>query len=274
MRLMTNLYAVIGNPITHSRSPLIHSAFARALGEDLEYIAIDCPRGEFVGAVEAFRARGGRGLNVTAPFKVEAFVLADRRSERAEIAGAANTLKFDGKLVVADNFDGIGLVRDLTHNLGIPIAGRRILVMGAGGAARGILQPIVDEHPAHVMLVNRSPARAKEIADALRRTGPVRIGGYDSLRQGPYDLVINATSASMSGELPPISASVFTAGGAAYDLAYGLGLTPFLRLARTSGATRVVDGLGMLVEQAAEAFAWWRGVRPDTRAMMTGSQLR
>jgi shikimate dehydrogenase len=264
---VTDRYAVIGNPIRHSKSPAIHLAFARDVGEDLEYAIIESPRDGFLDAVRPLREAGGRGLNVTAPFKMEAFALADQRSERAVVAGSANTLRFDGEQILADNFDGVGLVRDLRVNLGSEIEGRRLLVLGAGGAARGLLHPLVAEHPAELVIANRSVSRAREVA-GLVRGAHVRGGGYDEIGDRAFDLVINATSASMEGALPPLPASAFAARSIAYELAYGIGLTPFLRLGRTAGAERIVDGVGMLVEQAAEAFAWWRGIRPDTRAMI------
>ena len=265
---MTDRYAVIGNPIRHSKSPEIHRAFAREAGEDMEYALIECPPDGFNDAVRTFREGGGRGLNVTAPFKLEAFRLAERRSERAEIAGSVNTLRFDGRTVLADNFDGVGLVRDLLENLGQPIVGTRVLVLGAGGAARGLLQPLVEQDPTEIVIANRSPQKAREVAELVRAGQLVRGGGYDEVGTDGFELVINATSASIDGALPPIAATSFAPGSVAYELAYGLGVTPFLALARTAGAGRIVDGVGMLVEQAAEAFAWWRGSRPDTRAMI------
>ena len=265
---MTDRYAVMGNPIRHSMSPEIHRAFAREAGDDIEYTAIECPRDGFTDAVRTFREAGGRGLNVTAPFKLEAFRLAERRSERAEIAGSVNTLRLDGPMVLADNFDGVGLIRDLQVNLGYPIGGTRILLLGAGGAAHGLLQPLVDQRPTELVIANRSPERARDLAKLAGREKPVRGGGYDEIGDGTFELVINATSASMEGALPPLAATSFANGGIAYELAYGLGETPFLALARSAGAGRIVDGVGMLVEQAAEAFAWWRGYRPGTRAMI------
>ena len=268
-RSVTDHYAVIGNPIRHSKSPEIHRAFASAAEVDLEYTTIEAPPGGFLDAVRSFRELGGLGLNVTAPFKLEAYTLADHRSERAEAAGSVNTLKFDGGAVRADNFDGIGLVRDVEVNLGYQIAGRRLLLLGAGGAARGIVHPLRERAPAELVIANRDPSRARAVADRLPAGTPVRAGGYDIIGDAGFDLVINATSASMRGELPPAASSIFRADGLAYDLAYGLGMTPFLALARSAGVQRVADGVGMLVEQAAESFAWWRGIRPDTRAMIS-----
>jgi len=265
---VTDSYAVIGNPIAHSKSPQIHHAFARQLGDDLEYTIIECPPDGFLDAVSKFRSHGGRGMNVTTPFKLEAFALADELSDRAESAGSVNTLRFDSDAVVADNFDGVGFVRDVTVNLGMGISARRVLVLGAGGAARGLRGPIADEGPSELLVVNRSLDKARQVVDGVEAGALLRVGGYDDLRGEAFDLVVNATSASMHGELPPVTVSTFRPGGVAYDLAYGLGLTPFLELARSAGVARVVDGVGMLVEQAAEAFAWWRGTRPETRAMI------
>lgn len=265
--LVTDRYAVIGNPIGHSKSPQIHDAFARATGEDIAYEAIEGAPGAFARIASAFRAAGGRGMNVTAPFKLDAFAFADERSERATLAGAANTLSFTASGVLADNFDGIALVRDLRDNLDCRLEGARILVLGAGGAARGLLRPLVDARPAEVMIVNRTVPRARDVAGRVPGD-VVRHGGYDEIGPDAFDVVVNATSASVHGELPPIPRTVFAAGGTAYDLAYGIGLTPFLALARETGVRRLADGVGMLVEQAAESFAWWRGVRPDTRAII------
>ncbi len=260
---MSDRYAVIGNPIAHSKSPLIHGSFARATGQQLEYIAIEGPLEGFADVVRAFRDAGGRGMNVTAPFKLEAFELADERSGRAQLAGAANALKFEAGRIVADNFDGIALVNDIQRNLGLPITGKRVLLLGAGGAAHGALLPLLEQRPAELVIANRTVARAQELARELARHGRVRGGGYADIGAESFDVVINATSASQNGELPPVPPSVFKPGGLAYELVYGKGLTPFLRLARDAGVKRLADGVGMLVEQAAESFAWWRGVRPD-----------
>ena len=265
---MTDRYAVVGNPVLHSKSPQIHQAFARAAGDDLEYTTIEAPPDGFLQAVRAFREGGGLGLNVTAPFKLEAYALADRLSKRAEAAGSVNTLKFHGAVVEADNFDGIGLVRDIEDNLGYSIAGRRLLLLGAGGAARGIVHPLTARGPAVLVIANRAPARAREVAARLGDDLHVRAVGYDVIGDEEFDLVVNATSASMRGELPPAGSTIFRPDGLAYELAYGLGTTPFLALARAAGVQRLADGVGMLVEQAAESFAWWRGIRPDTRTII------
>lgn len=264
---MTDRYAVIGNPIAHSKSPLIHGSFARATGQDMEYTALLAPVDGFAGAVDAFRASGGRGLNITAPFKLDAFAYASERSQRAQLAGAANAMKFEGGQVLAENFDGVGLVRDVVHNLGRPLRGQRVLLLGAGGAARGALLPFLAEQPAQLVIANRTVEKAQELAEiavAAGNGGAVRGCGYAALAGAQFDIVFNATSASLRAELPAVPATVFAAGALAYELAYGKGLTPFLRLAQGAGVAQLADGVGMLAEQAAEAFAWWRGVRPGT----------
>ena len=265
---MTDRYAVIGNPIAQSKSPLIHGMFAEATGQDMEYTKLEAPVGGFAGAIDAFRAAGGRGLNVTAPFKLDAFAYATERSQGAELAGAVNAMKFDGERVLAENFDGIGLVRDVTANLGCPMQGKRVLLLGAGGAARGALLPFLEQKPALLVIANRTVAKAEALAAQVAGQGTVKGVGYPDLAGQQFDVVFNATSASLYAELPPVPESVFAPGCMAYELAYGKGLTPFLKLAQRAGVTRLADGVGMLAEQAAEAFAWWRGVRPDTRAVI------
>ena len=267
---MTDLYAVIGNPIHQSKSPLIHGMFAQATGQDMQYTAIEGPLDGFAGAVDAFRAAGGLGLNITTPFKLDAFAYATERSERAELAGAANAMKFDGDRVLAENFDGVGLVRDVVHNLNCPLKGKRVLLLGAGGAARGALLPFLAQEPAELVIANRSLDKAQELVRIAEASGagPVRGCTYADLAGQAFDVVFNATSASLHAELPPVPASVFAPGCLAYELAYGKGLTPFLRFAQDAGVQQLADGVGMLAEQAAEAFEWWRGVRPDTRAVI------
>lgn len=261
-------YAVIGNPIAQSKSPLIHGMFAQASGQHMEYSKIEGTVGAFAADVDAFRARGGRGLNITAPFKLDAFVYATEHSERAKLAGAVNAMKFDGARVQAENFDGVGLVRDVTHNLGCAMKGKRVLFLGAGGAARGALLPFLDQSPAELVIANRSLDKALELAAIGSARGVVRSCGYSDLDGQTFDLVFNGTSASLRAELPPVPASVFVNCSLAYELAYGKGLTPFLRLAHNAGVKRLADGVGMLAEQAAEAFLWWRGLRPDTHAVI------
>ncbi|WP_104657799.1 shikimate dehydrogenase [Ralstonia insidiosa] len=269
---MTDHYAVIGNPISHTKSPLIHGLFAQAAQQDMQYTAIEGPTAPdtaFANAVRAFAADGGKGMNVTAPFKLKAFAMADERSESATLAGAANALKFEGGRILAENFDGIGLVRDIAINLARPMAGKRVLLLGAGGAARGALLPFLAAGPAQLVIANRDVAKARALADQVAGRGPIVACGYADLEaMGRFDLVVNATSASLTSDLPPVPPSIFQPDGLAYELAYGKRLTPFLRLARNAGVCNIADGVGMLVEQAAEAFVWWRGVRPDTRPVI------
>lgn len=263
---MTDRYAVIGHPVSHSKSPWIHAAFARATQQRIEYTRIESPLDRFAATVGAFRAGGGRGANVTLPFKSEAFALCGERvSARARAAQAVNTLLFEGDEVRGDNTDGVGLVNDL-RNLGRPVAARDVLLMGAGGAAQGVLGPLLAENPASLVIANRSADKARALAARFGAQGL----GYDGLQGRQFDLVINATSAGLSGDAPAITAAVFREGALAYDMVYGRD-TPFLAMARAAGAaTR--DGSGMLVEQAAEAFFLWRGVRPDTAVVL--AQLR
>lgn len=262
-------YAVIGHPIGHSKSPLIHSAFAQATGQALVYTAIESPLDGFAATVDTFRAASGKGVNVTVPFKLEAFAYADECSPQARAAGAANALKFEHDRCLAENFDGIGLVRDITHNLGQAVAGRRVLLVGAGGASRGAILPLLEQGPARLFVANRTAGKAQELVQSFIAQGAASAqlegGGYTDLTpHDRFDIIINATSASLSAELPPLPAHLFMSDGLAYDMVYGKGLTPFLRLAQQAHVRHVADGVGMLVEQAAEAFAWWRGVRPET----------
>lgn len=258
---MTDRYAVVGNPVAHSKSPLIHAEFARQTGQDMVYEHLLAPLNGFVDTVQAFRQSGGKGLNVTVPFKEQAFQYAVRKTLRAEAAGAVNTLKFDEGGALGDNTDGAGLVRDLTDNLHQAIAGKCILLMGAGGAARGVISPLLAEHPATLVLANRTVDKAQQLADIFGQG--MRASSYEALAGQGFDLVINATSASLKGELPPLPDDLLNAGALAYDMMYGAE-TPFMVWARQHGAARVTDGLGMLAEQAAESFYLWRGIRPDT----------
>ncbi|HOV19144.1 shikimate dehydrogenase [Ottowia sp.] len=271
---MTDRYAVIGHPVAHSKSPLIHGLFAQATGQDMHYGLIDAgpAPGAFAGALAAFRAAGGRGMNVTLPFKLEALAAADVASADARLAGAANALRFEGDRVEAQNFDGLGLVRDIEVNMGLPLAGRHVLLLGAGGATRGALLPLARAGAARIHIANRTAAKADALAAELAphmRDCALSGGGLDTLVPGEvFDVVLNATSASLDGDTLPVPASAFAPGALAYEMMYGQGLTPFLNLAKAAGCARLADGVGMLVEQAAEAFAWWRGVRPDTRAVL------
>ncbi|MCE9663383.1 shikimate dehydrogenase [Halomonas sp. M5N1S17] len=259
---MTDRYCVFGNPIAHSKSPMIHAAFAEQTGEDIDYTAIEAPLDDFAGAWRRFTAEGGRGANVTVPFKEQAFSLCDTLSERARRAGAVNTLLLgkDG-LTYGDTTDGVGLVRDLEHH-GVSLAGARILVLGAGGAVRGVLEPLLAAGPASVLVANRTAAKATALAADFQDLGAIQGSGFEAVT-GQFDLVVNGTSASLAGELPPLPATLFAPGATAYDMMYGTEPTVFLRWASGLGAMPV-DGLGMLVEQAAESFYQWRGKRPLT----------
>lgn len=263
---MTDRYAVIGNPIAHSKSPLIHGTFAAATGQDMTYERILAEPGGFAAAVDVLRAEGWRGLNITTPFKLDAFAYATEASERARAAGAVNAMKFEGERVLAENFDGVGVVIDIEANLGLRLRGRRVLLLGAGGAARGALGPLLGAGPAELVLSNRRAEASAELAATAPGARGLGVASPAELaRMGAFELVLNATSASLRGECPDVPASAFGPGTLAYEMVYGRGLVPFLKLARDAGAGRIADGVGMLVEQAAEAFAWWRGVRPDTR---------
>jgi len=263
---MPDQYAVIGNPVAHSKSPQIHAEFARQTGQELTYERLLAPTDHFKATVETFIARGGLGVNVTLPFKGEAFDLATRLSERARAAQAVNTLKFEGNTIFGDNTDGAGLVNDLAHNLGRAIAGQRVLLLGAGGAARGVIKPLLEQQPAYLTLANRTPGKARDLAQSL--DGRVEFVSYAALTGMQFDIVINATSASLTGALPPLPPGVFAHGALAYDMMYGMRETPFLAFARSDGAAALADGLGMLVEQAAESFLIWRGLRPDTALVL------
>ncbi|MAM63388.1 shikimate dehydrogenase [Maritimibacter sp. UBA3975] len=267
---MTDRYAVFGHPIGHSKSPFIQGEFARQFGEDMTYEAIEAPLDGFAGALRAFIDTGGIGANVTVPFKLEAFELADHSKDAARICGASNTLRIVGGQIEADNTDGVGLVRDITENLGIPLSGARVLFAGAGGATRGAVAPFLATG-ADVTIANRSVGKATAIVDLLGDRGPLRAVSYDDLT-GFYDIVLNATTLSLTGDAPPLRPSVFEGARLAYDLVYGKGLTPFLAQAEARGA-QVADGVGMLVEQAAEAFTWWRGKRPDTAPVIEAMMI-
>ncbi len=260
----------MGHPIAHSKSPFIHAAFAAQTGERLRYEAICVEPGTFAEAVTAFQDAGGRGLNVTLPFKEEAFAIADTASERARLAGAANTLCFDaaGKRQ-ADNTDGVGLVRDLRDNHGIALHGLRVLLLGAGGAARGVVAPLLAANPRSLVIANRTHERAVALARRFQPVGPVSALALGAVEGHEFDLLINATSASLQDQVPDISVSAVAEGGCCYDLMYAAGPTPFMCWARDSAGDRNVDGAGMLVEQAAEAFFLWRGVRPRTGEVIT-----
>ena len=261
-------YVVFGNPIGHSKSPLIHHLFAEQTGEALDYNTLLAPLEDFTGCAREFFLQG-RGANVTVPFKEEAYRLANALTERAQRAGAVNTLSklADGSLL-GDNTDGAGLVRDLTVNAGLSLAGKRILLLGAGGAVRGALEPLLAQQPASLVIANRTVEKAERLAELFDDLGPVSASGFDWLSE-PVDLIINATSASLSGDVPPIAGSLIEPGKTfCYDMMYAKEPTAFCRWATEHGAAVAMDGLGMLVEQAAEAFYLWRGVRPDSAPVL------
>jgi shikimate dehydrogenase len=266
----TDEYAVMGNPVAHSKSPLIHSAFARQTGQRIHYSAIQVDPGGFPQAVGNFFANGGKGLNVTVPFKQEAWQLADSLSDRAELAGAVNTLLMQNERLFGDNTDGVGLLRDLNNNLKIKLKDKRMLIIGAGGAARGVLQPLIHAKPRTLVIANRTPDKARELAGVFttyagdRYAANIQGCGFDDLDGQQYDIVINATSASLKGDLPPIPKDVFAEGALCYDMMYGAEPTIFLQWAQQCGVIQLSDGLGMLVEQAAISFHLWRGVLPET----------
>ncbi|MBI4985284.1 MAG: shikimate dehydrogenase [Rhodocyclales bacterium] len=268
-------YAVFGNPIAHSQSPRIHALFARQTGQNMSYEALLAPLDGFAATVGAFAAHGGRGANVTVPFKEEAFRLATRRTERAAAAGAVNTLSFAGGDILGDNTDGAGLVRDLKANLGCDVKGRRVLLLGAGGAARGAVLPLLQEGPAELFIANRTAEKAARLAvefAARAGAGPQpEGGGYAELGGRRFDLVINATAAGLAAAALPLPPGVFAAQCVVYEMLYGRD-TPFMAQARAGGAARIAAGLGMLVEQAAEAFYVWRGLRPATGPVLLALQ--
>jgi shikimate dehydrogenase len=262
-------YAVMGNPVAHSKSPRIHALFAHQFKHLIEYTAIQVDDGGFAQAVQQFRANGGSGLNITVPFKQEAYKLADHLSERAKTAQAVNTLRFepDGRLF-GDNTDGAGLVHDLEKNLGVHLKDKRLLVLGAGGAVRGVLQPLLHRHPALIVIANRTVSKARDLAEEFAHYGKVEASGFNELKGKHFDIVINGTAASLKGEIPPLPDNLFTTHALAYDMMYGEKSKPFLDWAAVHGAAQLVDGLGMLVEQAAESYLIWQGVRPETQPVI------
>ncbi|MEW7976636.1 MAG: shikimate dehydrogenase [Candidatus Sedimenticola endophacoides] len=266
---MTDRYAVIGNPIEHSKSPLIHGAFARQTGQEIHYAKLLGGLERFEREVRDFLNSGGRGLNVTVPFKEQAWRLADERTPRAETAGAVNTLILlpDGRLL-GDNTDGIGLVRDLTENHGVELRGRDLLLLGAGGASRGVLRPLLEQQPARLTIANRTAAKARALAAKVTGMGEVAGCGLDELAGRRFDVVINGTASGLSGEVPAIPEDCLVPGGVTYDMMYASQPTAFVHWGRSHGASQALDGLGMLVEQAAESFLLWRGVRPATAGVI------
>jgi shikimate dehydrogenase len=262
-------YAVFGNPIKHSRSPQIHTLFAEQTHQDISYRAFQVELGKFSEAAKNFFDNGGKGLNITVPFKLDAFEYADQISDRARRAGAINTLALqeDGS-VYGDNTDGVGLVRDLTENLAWDLSNKRVLVLGAGGAVRGILEPLINKKPRHLLIANRTVSKARELTNDFSDLADVRACSFEALSGNQFDLIINGTSAGHSGEMPHLPTHLLTDEGCCYDMTYGTEPTLFMRWAAANAAWAIVDGVGMLVEQAAESFCIWRGKRPQTRPVI------
>jgi shikimate dehydrogenase len=263
---MTDKYAVFGNPIEHSKSPDIHRQFAEQTGQDLSYSKQLVAEDGFEAAANEFFANGGKGLNITVPFKQDAYAYVARTTPRARRAGAVNTLSLEADgTILGDTTDGVGLVGDIVHNLGWEIRHKKVLILGAGGAVRGVLEPLLEQQPQHVVIANRTVDKALQLAKGFAEFGYLLGCGFDMLGEQQFDLVINGTSASLQGDLPPLPDSLIDpdAGTACYDMLYGAEPTPFMQWAAERGAL-VSDGLGMLVGQAAESFGLWRGVRPET----------
>ncbi|MEE3880504.1 shikimate dehydrogenase [Vibrio sp. YYF0003] len=267
MTQQVDRYAVFGNPIGHSKSPFIHTLFARQTNQSLTYTAECAPVDGFIEAVNVFFAEGGKGCNVTLPFKEQAYQFATRLTERAQLAGAVNTLKkLDDGEIIGDNTDGAGLVQDLLQHQ-VVLEGARILIIGAGGASRGVILPLLEQRPASLTVTNRTFSKAKELAALFSDYGPVAAKEMNSITQ-EYDVVINSTSASLSGELPEISSAIFAPNSTSYDMMYGGGDTKFNQWAKEHGAAQAYDGLGMLVGQASESFMLWRGLRPGAKQIL------
>lgn len=269
-----DLYAVMGNPINHSKSPQIHTAFALQTGQKLEYSAIHVDVGGFAQAVSHFQGHGGKGLNVTVPFKLDAWKLSDSLTERADRAGAVNTLILadDGK-IEGDNTDGVGLVNDIIDHLGWSIEQKKVLILGAGGASRGVIGPILDKKPYSLTIANRTAVKGSELASLFLDMKSAEIheingGGYDNLNGKQFDLVINATAASLQGEVPPLPDDIVSPDGCCYDMMYAARPTAFMEWAYQHGVSNISDGLGMLVGQAAESFNVWRGVKPEIKPVI------
>ncbi len=262
-------YAVLGNPVKHSKSPYIHSAFAAQCRQVMQYRAVKVELGDFERAAGQFFKDGGKGLNITLPFKSEAYSFAHKLTRRAEMAGAVNTLVVDDEgQILGDNTDGIGLVKDMIANLGWMIGGSRVLVLGAGGAVCGVLEPLLRENPESLLVVNRTAGKAMKLVERFTHVGALEGGGYELLAGRQFDIVINGTSASLAGELPPLGDNLLSDKGRCYDMMYGAEPTVFMRWAAEHTAWAIADGLGMLVEQAAESFYIWRHMRPETRVVI------
>ncbi|RJX33743.1 MAG: shikimate dehydrogenase [Oxalobacter sp.] len=261
-------YAVIGNPITHSKSPEIHARFAAQTGQNLTYERLLSPLDGFTNTVKTFIAQGGKGANVTVPFKLEAFEMATTLTDRARIAGAVNTLRFDGNTILGDNTDGLGLVNDIVQHAGLALKNKRLLLLGAGGAVRGVIQPLLDQKPAALVIANRTVSKAVELAQifSVASNDSLSTSAFHDLRT-PFDIIINGTSAGLTDEMPNVPSAIFSKRSLAYDMVYGKQPTRFMQFALSHGA-QARDGLGMLVEQAAESFFVWRGVRPETASVL------
>lgn len=275
---MNDPYAVIGNPIAHSKSPQIHAAFALQTSQAVVYTRMFCEIGAFAHTVQAFRTAGGKGLNITVPFKHEAFALATQRTPRAELAGAVNVLTFTADGIMGDNTDGAGLMRDITVNLGCTLREKKLLLLGAGGASFGVAGPLIGESPCVLVIANRTLSKAEALVQRFSNSAmqcKISASPYAALAGKKFDVVINATAAGLSGSMPELPENIFAPGALAYDLVYGK-TTPFMQFAQACGAPgmRIVDGLGMLVEQAAESFLIWRGVRPLTGPVMAALRTR
>jgi len=274
MNSVLDRYGVVGHPVSHSLSPFIHGMFARETGQAMSYRPFDVGPAEFAAWVHTFFEEGGSGLNVTLPHKIAAVEIADELTERAAHAAAVNTLVAQDGRLLADNTDGAGLVRDLCDNLGVVITNRRVLIIGAGGATRGILGPILGLAPAEVVIANRTPERAAALAAACSDLGPTQGVAFEYIEPARFDLIINATSASLSGDIPPIPQEAIGPDSVCYDLAYGRSASAFVQWALRAGCARAEQGLGMLVEQAAESFRLWRGVRPSTAQVLAALKER
>jgi len=261
---MTDHYAVIGNPINHSKSPLIHTEFAKQTQQDLDYIAREMPLDDLEAGLKQLQAEGFKGINITVPFKEIAWQLVENKTEHAQRAGAINTLVFnDDGSYFGDNTDGIGLCRDLTDNNNVTLKGKRILLLGAGGAARGVIEPLLSYSPQELVIANRTTSKADDLAELFNDFGTISACGFETIT-GKFDVVINATSASLQGEVPPIPDTLLNDDACCYDMMYSNTDTAFITWAKQHGAAKTIDGLGMLIEQAAEAFRIWRGVKPET----------
>jgi len=262
-------YAVIGNPIGHSKSPNIHRQFAKQTKQNLEYTAQCAPLDDFAAYMDKFFSNGGKGANITVPFKLEAMAYASRLTPRAERAGAVNTLVLqDDGTVLGETTDGLGMCQDIQANLGWSISGKRVLILGAGGAVRGVIEPILEQAPAGLTIANRTVEKAQSLFREFESQGLIQACGFENLVGQSFDLVINGTSASLAGDLPPLPVGVLAKGARCYDMMYGAEPTVFMAWARSQGAAGISDGLGMLVEQAAESFVIWRGCRPQTDSVM------